>query len=107
MRVPLQLPPDVSGLVIRRAAAVEPFDLRWATATVTRSPLPSSKVWASTGRFLLSSKLGSTDGPGSRNRRRALPWPSCEIRPTLMASPPMTPVSMNAWFPNRTRRSGH
>ena len=60
LRVLLQLPwpSPASG---SSGVHAEPFDLRWFTATVKRSPVAFTwKVWASTGRFRVSMKRGST-----------------------------------------------
>src|SRR3954452_5149863 len=61
VRVTLQLPwpSPVSGSPMSSHA--DPFDLRWFTATVTRSRLlVSSNVCASTGRLRVSMKRGSS-----------------------------------------------
>ena len=61
LRVLLQLPwpSPVSGSPTSLQA--EPFDLRWLTATVKRAPVAFTwKVCASTGRFFVSMKRGST-----------------------------------------------
>ncbi len=61
VRVPLQLPEPSPVSGSPTSLQSDPFDLRWLTATVNRPPVAiSSKVWASTGRLLVSMNRGST-----------------------------------------------
>ncbi len=52
VRVPSQLPEPSAGESSGAPPQPEPLLLKWFTATVTRSPVPtSSKVWMRAGRL--------------------------------------------------------
>src|SRR5262245_5338786 len=60
LRVWLQLPWPSFKSGSLTSLQLEPFDFRWLTITVKRSPVAVSvNVWARDGRFLVSMKSGS------------------------------------------------
>ena len=85
VRVPLQLPWPSPASGSPMSLQSEPFDLRWLTATVNRSPVAfCSNVCASDGRLFVSMKRGSIsrrqrlERADRRDRRRLVDQPDLD-----------------------------